>query len=87
MRSATCPAGPVKFEQVKPGRVAMASYTGYMAELENAATPFAPGGDVRQRVTVVPTSPTSRVWPRLTEMASSTSTWPSSNARQPDADH
>ena len=28
--------GPVKFEQVKPGRVAMASYTGYMAELENA---------------------------------------------------
>jgi hypothetical protein len=28
--------GPVKFEQVKAGRVATASYTGYMAELENA---------------------------------------------------
>ena len=28
--------GPVKFEQVKPGKVATASYTGYMAELENA---------------------------------------------------
>jgi effector-binding domain-containing protein len=28
--------GPVKYEQVKAGKVAMASYTGYMAELENA---------------------------------------------------
>ena len=28
--------GPVKFEQVKPGKVATASYVGYMAELENA---------------------------------------------------
>ncbi|QIL21097.1 SRPBCC family protein [Thermomonas sp. HDW16] len=28
--------GPVKFEQSKPGKVATASYTGYMAELENA---------------------------------------------------
>ncbi len=28
--------GPVKYEQVKPGKVATASYTGYMAELENA---------------------------------------------------
>ena len=28
--------GPVKLEQVKAGKVATASYTGYMAELENA---------------------------------------------------